>query len=74
VAVRIIDYVVMSEDGETEVHRVRAYNPGNPVPPSAVLGDAEADASAWLTVGPDVRRRDVAALLKTVVVKLREDK
>src|SRR5215471_16204704 len=60
VAARVIDYVVMhdgrlgKDDEPFEWHRIRAYNPGDPVAPTAVIGDPEAAPNAWLHVGADV--------------------
>jgi hypothetical protein len=61
-AVRVIDIVTYADgrspdDDPVEIHRVRVYNPGDLVPPSAVLGNAEAGPNAWLKLGPDVRYR-----------------
>jgi hypothetical protein len=64
VAVRPIDYVVMADgrqgtdDEPWEWHRVRVYNPGDPVSQTAVIGDPEAEPNAWLNVGPDVVKRE----------------
>jgi len=64
VAVRAIDYVAMqpgrqgTDDEPFEWHRVRAYNTGDLVSQTAVIGDPEASPDAWLKVGPDVVKRE----------------
>jgi hypothetical protein len=60
IAARVIDLVIYEDvrGRKLEVHRARAYNPGDLVSPTAVIGDPKAGPDAWLEVGPDVSRRE----------------